>query len=397
MASKNKPTTLFIEEIFDEDRSSDELTCKTNLLQPPISGVGGGGCLTLLKNRLYLFGGCSRSGACSSALTCFDIDTSTWIELLPGDHLGSAPPSPRYGHTVAAAFPNSAIIVFGGSSSSTSSFNDLHVYDTQTNRWSCVDQGSAEDESAEDHFGQANRPMPRNSHTAVETLDGKTMILFGGANAEVGPMNDMWTLDLRSLDEIDTGGDEAGENKVQWERVGSGIESSDNGKANDDSSTPWPEAREMHSACIVPLNGPSDKDGDHLGMIVMGGRKADGSACQDIWLFDLQAKRWRELTEAARPERPRCSHTSVYLPNENVVVFFGGWDGAGTVFGDIICFDLTTESWIDLDSAAIHGDHIPERFAHVACDDGTGNGLYIVGGVNAEKELQDLVHIALED
>ena len=391
----NMPTNLYIEEITDEDFSNSsgvdapQLTCKTTILQnSPIPGVAAAGSsATLLnsENQLYLFGGCSRSGACSSALTCFDIDTSTWIELLPDEQpADSAPPSPRFGASIAAH--GTKLAVFGGSSSSMF-FNGLYVYDTQTNKWSCADPGSADDESAEDYFGQTNRPMPRNSHTAVATPDGK-MLLFGGANAEVGPMNDMWTLDLQSLK------DEAGERNLQWERIGGGAESSDNGKTGDNSSTPWPEAREMHSACIVPISSsPSNKDGNHLGMLVMGGRNADGSVRQDMWLFDLQTKRWRKLTDAARP---RCSHTSVYLPNENVVVFFGGWDGAGTIYADITCFDLNNESWIDLGSTAIHGDHIPERFAHAACDDGTGSGLYVLGGVNAENDLQDLVHIALK-
>ena len=304
------PTNLYIEEITDEDFSNSsgvdapQLTCQTSLL-PPIPGVlaAAGSSATLLnsKNQLYLFGGCSRSGECSSALTCFDIDTSMWMELLPGDKSDSAP-SKRFGASIAAH--GTKLAVFGGgqppSSSSSSSifFNDLHFYDAETNRWSCVDPGSAKDESAEDYFGQTTRPMPRNSHTAVATSDGK-MLLFGGANAEVGPMNDMWTLDLRSLK------DEAGEHELQWEKIGGGVECSDN------SSTPWPEAREMHSACIVPLSSsPSTKD-DGLGMLVMGGRNADGSIRQDMWLFDLQTKRWRKLTDAARP---RCSHTSVYLP-----------------------------------------------------------------------------------
>jgi len=394
----NMPTNLYIEEITDEDFSNSggvdapQLTCKTSVLSS-IPGVATGGSSAALlnsKKQLYLFGGCSRSGECSSALTCFDIDTSTWAKLLPMDQSAdSAPPSKRFGASIAAN--GTKVAVFGGgqppsSSSSSVFFNDLHVYDTQTNKWSCADPGSVVDESAEDYFGQTSRPMPRNSHTAVATPDGK-MLLFGGANAEVGPMNDMWTLNLRSLK------DEAGERELQWERIGGGgVESSDNSKISDNSSTPWPEAREMHSACIVS-SSPSNKDGHHLGMIVMGGRKNDDSVRQDMWMFDIQSKRWRKLTDAARP---RCSHTSVYLPNENVVVFFGGWDGAGIIFGEITIFDLTTESWIDLDSTAIHGDHIPERFAHVACDDGTGSGLYVLGGVNAENDLQDLVHIALK-
>lgn len=395
---RNAPT-LYFEEIIDEDGGSStnsrttnglHLTCKTSVLQPAFFAGGGGSSLALLNDRLYVFGGCNRNGSCSSTLTCFDIATSSCVDSLYVHH--SSAPSARHGHSLLSN--GTKLILFGGQSapSSTSpsvSLNDLHVYDTQTNVWSCLDQGSAEDESAEEYYGQALRPMPRNSQSVVISK-GKA-IMFGGANAEVGSMNDMWALDLRQLDEIDVDSCKAGEHNLPWERIGGGNDDAKN-KTGDDSATPWPEAREMHSACIVPLNDPRDEGKDHVGMLLMGGRKADGTACRELWLFDIQTQSWRQLMGAAQP---RCSHTSVYLPIENAVIFFGGWDGAGTIFGDILCFDLTSESWIDLDSTTIHGDRIPERFAHAACEDGTGNGLYIVGGVNAENDLQDLVHISL--
>ena len=398
LSPTSTPTNLYFEEITDEDEGSStnsrttnglHLICKTSVLKPAFFAGGGGSSLSIAIDRVYVFGGCNRNGLCSSALTCFDIATSSCVESA-GDH--SSTPSARHGHSLLSN--GTKLIVFGGQSAppSTSpsvSLNDLHVYDTQTNVWSCLDQGSAEDESAEEYYGQALRPMPRNTQSIVVS-NGKA-ILFGGANAEVGPMNDMWALDLRQLDEIDVDSCKAGEHQLPWERIGGGHDDAKD-KTDDDGATPWPEAREMHSACIVPLNESPDDGKDHVGMLLMGGRKADGTTCRELWLFDIQTQNWMQLTGAAQP---RCSHTSVYLPNENVVIFFGGWDGAGTVFGDILCFDLTSESWIDLDPTTIHGDHIPERFAHAACEDGTGNGLYIVGGVNAENDLQDLVHISL--
>ena len=395
-------TALYFEEIIDEDEVSSvnsrttrttnglRLTCK--ILQSALFAGGGGSSLALLNDRAYVFGGCNRNGSCSSALTCFDLATSSCVELA-GD-LSSAPCA-RHGHSLLSS-SGTNLILFGGQSapSSTSpsvSLNDVHVYNTKTNVWSCLDPGSAKDESAEEYYGQALRPMPRNSFSIVVS-NGK-LILFGGSNAEVGPMNDMWALDLRQLEEEnDVDSCKAGEHNLPWERIGGGHDDDAKDKTGDDGAMPWPEAREMHSACIVPLNDPSDDGKDHVGMLLMGGRKADGTTCRELWLFDIQTQSWRQLTGAAQP---RCSHTSVYLPNENVVIFFGGWDGAGTIFGDILCFDLTSESWIDFDSTTVNGDRIPERFAHTACEDGTGSGLYIVGGVNAENDLQDLVHISL--
>ena len=102
----NMPTNLYIEEITDEDFSNSggvdapQLTCKTSVLSstPGVATAGSSAALLNSKKQLYLFGGCSRSGECSSALTCFDIDTSTWAKLLPMDQSAdSAPPSKRFG------------------------------------------------------------------------------------------------------------------------------------------------------------------------------------------------------------------------------------------------------------------------------------------------------------
>ena len=127
-----------------------------------------------------------------------------------------------------------------------------------------------------------------------------------------------------------------------------------------------------------------------LGLLIVGGRRADGTACNDTWIFSPQTKLWKQI-ESGALDRPRCSHTAVFVPEHNVVAVFGGWDCYGTIFDDLICFDVETERWTNVDFQL--STSVAERFAHAACTDGNGSGLYIFGGVNAQTDLNDLIHL----
>ena len=95
-------------------------------------------------------------------------------------------------------------------------------------------------------------PTQRNSHTAV-ILHG-TMIVYGGANSNAGPLNDIWEYNFTNH---------------KWNPIqvhGECI----------------PEPREMHSACVInhmiPNTSPSC-------MIIVGGRNHTGKVCSDVWML----------------------------------------------------------------------------------------------------------------
>ena len=186
-------------------------------------------------------------------------------------------PSPRFGHTAVAY--GSKLYLFGGQGSDSDpdgassagtcttsapssfdaasppvSFNDLYVLDvdsfnfTTSPTWTLIDGGTAPNESALDYYNQTNRPMPRNSHTA--TVIGSKMYVFGGANEEVGVMNDLWMLDL--------------DHHHGWERIIASDVNVTEGAEDGGTSTRSPvipDAREMHAACAIPL----DKSGTSKG------------------------------------------------------------------------------------------------------------------------------------
>ena len=52
---------------------------------------------------------------------------------------------------------------------------------------------------------------------------------------------------------------------------------------------PWPVGRDGHTACCLGYAG------DHIHLLVTGGRGRDDKALRDIWLFDLSLKKWKEV------------------------------------------------------------------------------------------------------
>ena len=52
---------------------------------------------------------------------------------------------------------------------------------------------------------------------------------------------------------------------------------------------PWPVARYCHCACCIGYTG------DHIHLLVSGGRGSDGEPLNDVWMFDLSLKKWKEV------------------------------------------------------------------------------------------------------
>ena len=52
---------------------------------------------------------------------------------------------------------------------------------------------------------------------------------------------------------------------------------------------PWPVARTDHAACCIGYAGV------HIHLLVSGGRGRDGKPLNDLWLFDLSLKKWKEV------------------------------------------------------------------------------------------------------
>ena len=52
---------------------------------------------------------------------------------------------------------------------------------------------------------------------------------------------------------------------------------------------PWPVGRDVHAVCCLGYAG------DHIHLLVTGGRGRDKKTLRDIWLFNLSLKKWKEV------------------------------------------------------------------------------------------------------
>jgi hypothetical protein len=133
-------------------------------------------------NSMLLFGGCSSGfGPCPQGdLWSFDPAERVWSEIsLPSAPAARSNPSLVYDDG------RGQILLFGG----------LTEAGADASLWSLrsVESGLAWTEWR----GTSEAPPPRSSHDAVMT--GPHLNIFGGLGSE-GPLNDLWTLDVRELE-----------------------------------------------------------------------------------------------------------------------------------------------------------------------------------------------------
>ncbi|XP_055953761.1 F-box only protein 42-like isoform X2 [Argiope bruennichi] len=190
-------------------------------------------------NSMYIFGGCTTANTTFNDLWRFDLGSRCWIRPLA---TGTYPP-PKACATLVSHSDN--LVLFGGWTHTAPYplhqvwrvFNQIHIYNTTTNRWTQVTTASS--------------CPPMAGHSA--TVHGDVMVVFGGVQKQIcdGPFvstNDVWTLDLKSY---------------KWQKQ---VTSNDP-----------PPARYGHSQ--IPI------DKDHL--LIVGGCGGPNMLYSDIWLLKM--------------------------------------------------------------------------------------------------------------
>jgi len=178
------------------------------------------------------------------------------------------------------------------------------------------------------------------------------IVLFGGKDDENENLSGMWALDLA---------------KNIWQKITVAGES--------------PPASEDHAMIYDPLG--------HR-MILHGGE--DGFTTNKIWAFDLNAQRWRNMTDSTGPARE--DHTAIFDSFGMRMIIFGGRNNSAhyddTNIYEIWALDLhpasrTFEKWRNL---TVENNHAPGRSDHVAVYDEKKNRMIIYGGWDKDqKEL----------
>ena len=133
------------------------------------------------SRQMLLYGGCSSGfGPCPQGdLWSFDPESATWRELALSDA-----PEPRSNPALVYDEPRGRALLFGG----------LTERGPDARLW-VLRHGDSGPSWAE--LGvEGEGPSPRSSHDAA--LIGPRLYLFGGTG-EGGPINDLWSLDIREL------------------------------------------------------------------------------------------------------------------------------------------------------------------------------------------------------
>lgn len=148
-------------------------------------------CAVYHDQSLYVFGGCTSSSTTFNDLWRFDLASRQWIRPLT---LGTYP-SPKACATM--VLYKDSLVLFGGWSHPTPYplhqaarfFNQLHLYSIATNQWTLVYPRLA--------AGVEGVPQGIAGHAA--SVVGDKMVVFGGSHGHGQSCNELWVLDLEAM------------------------------------------------------------------------------------------------------------------------------------------------------------------------------------------------------
>ena len=208
---------------------------------------------------------------------------------------------------------------------------------------------------------------------------GRYAWVFGGLDASVGALNDLWMLDLQTGQWAERIADGAkpsarrgasavvvsqkyayifgGESATRGRRqdmfllhLGSGTSTVPRWEAVVYGSLTMPPSRTEHTATVVPL---VHQAGSPLGMIVFGGADQISRPLDDLWEFEFSTTdvggasgTWRALNPSGTPPSARKGHSACLLLN-SLLAIFGGVDQEVPIsYADVHLYDLRRNQWM---------------------------------------------------
>jgi hypothetical protein len=261
-----------------------------------------------------------------------------WIKKYPKL---SPRPSTRYDHEMASISTDEKVLLFGGWSGSRY-LNDTWIYDMDITEWY--------------KMMPPNRPRARN-HLAMASINGTDkVLLFGGKNGTQS-FNDTWIYDLSednwtnmkpiihpNATDRHAMSTIYGTDKVL---LFGGSSYSTETWVYDLSENNWtikypvmqfyPSGRHSHDMAMV--SGTDE-------IILFGGKKGS-TLLRDVWIYDLSANYWDDVTPfpspSGEPER-RYGHTMANINGTKNVIIFGGYYLKSYVWGSQI--EPIRDTWI---------------------------------------------------
>jgi hypothetical protein len=253
----------------------------------------------------------------------------SWKELEPpGDR-----PSAREDHTWTFAGGTGLAFLFGGRDGN-AVFEDLWIYDLETDRWRAVEP-------------HGDWPRARFGHEAV-WVAGRGLLIWAGQLNGSTFYDDLWLYDPE---------------RDAWERLPDGGER--------------PTAR--YGSCSALAAGR---------LWVSHGFTADGSRFADTWVYDLVDRDWAEVTPSGQLPVERCLHACWTTSSGGLVLYAGQTTGVAAL-GDLWQLDAAvtaSASW-----RKVEGALPPERrlYAHASW---MGDEV-VIGGAGLDGAFLDDAHV----
>lgn len=297
--------------------------------------------VTVYDNFVWLFGGVSRSTTESLNDTYrFNLHNRQW-QLVD---TGGERPSPRNSHTMVTC--NGNLYVFGGWSEG-KFLGDLFVLHSHGSTWSEIRLNR-----------NAIKPCGRIGHTA--NVFRNSIFVFGGF-ASPRTLGDMWEFNTAT--------------SIWSQIVASG----------------GPSHRYRHSSVVV---------GELL--LVFGGINSDKERFNDLYMFDLNMRRWSRIdTSSSIPQSPRSFHQAVAL--DGAMYVFGGASLSGKLSdtcrlvtpefqeSDMV-LDVPRMDWVEIRPTPTG---IEPRMSHI-CFAHNGDELFAFGGTNSTgDQCSDMIAVNL--
>uniref|UniRef100_A0A3P8XAV1 Kelch repeat-containing protein n=1 Tax=Esox lucius TaxID=8010 RepID=A0A3P8XAV1_ESOLU len=262
----------------------------TPLVNP--SGRWGQSLCPIDSQMAILIGGQgSRMQFCKDPMWKLCTEDMSWM---PAETLAEGPtPEARIGHTATYDPDSKKIFVFGGSKNN-KWFNDVHILDTQSWRWSMV---------------EAQGKVPSLAYHSCSMFRGELFVL-GGVFPRPHPEPDGCSDSLYIFDP---------HLSIWYQPIVTG-------------DTPAP--RSGHSACVIQGK-----------IYVFGGW--DTPICfNDIYMLDLGLMEFSTVQTNGSPPSPRSWHGCALLSDSTFVVH-GGYNG-NQALSDTFTFNTDTNTWAEL-------------------------------------------------
>lgn len=210
------------------------------------------------ENSMYVFGGGSSTNTTFNDLWRFDLSKREWIRPLS---MGTYP-SPKA--CASMVCHNNSLILFGGWRHPSSYppyqpwrlFDELHVYSIGDNKWTSITRYDG--------------PPPMTGHSA--SIHDNSMIVFGGYTSTDGmasSTNDVWSLDL---------------NTFTWTKK--------------ETTNPKPAPRYGQFQMIL----------DNARCLVMGGCGGPNNMFSDAWILEMSGTIWKWQSVVVKNKKWAATH-----------------------------------------------------------------------------------------